>query len=386
MDSEALARKYRPRRFPDVSGQGPQAEVLYRMCQRGSLPDAMIFTGPRGSGKTSTARIVASAVNCKAEPGDPAVWPCLDCAACRSVWEVNSLDYIEIDAASNGGVEQVRALKDQLTYSSSARRTVVVLDEAHSMSRDAFNALLKLLEEPPAGVHFILITTEAARILATVASRCIPFRFGRLAPAVIQARLEAICAAEGLEAGPGLLQAIAEDADGALRDGVMALDRLSRVGICDLARYRLLTGDTDYAPSLVEAMVSGDHAALYGRLDGVLAANGDFAAVGARLVSCLRDLLVLLGGGQITAQGEALDARAQLASRLDVARVSRAMQVLWELQTRVGKVSPRSSLELACSVCLDALRAPQAPPAASNGHSNGHGRALSLTEMGDWQP
>jgi DNA polymerase III subunit gamma/tau len=386
MDSEALARKYRPRRFPDVAGQGPVAEVLYRMCLRDSLPDAMIFIGPHGTGKTSTARILAAAVNCKAEPGDPQSWPCLDCPACRSVWAVSSLDYIEIDAASNGGVEQVRGLKEQLTYASSASRTVVVLDEAHSMSRDAFNALLKVLEEPPPGVHFILVTTEPARILPTVASRCIPFRFDRLTPGVIRAWLEAVCAAEGLEAGPGLLQAIAEDADGALRDGVMALDRLARVGITDLARYRLLTGDTDYAPALVDAMVSGDHAAMYARLDSVLAVNGDFAAVGIRLVSCLRDLLVLLGGGRVAAQGEALEARTQLAARLDVARVSRAMQVLWELQTRVGRVSPRSSLELACSVCLDALRAPQAPPAASNGHSNGHGRTLSLTEMGDWQP
>jgi DNA polymerase III subunit gamma/tau len=380
---ESLALRYRPRRFAEVAGQTPSVAVLYQMCVRGTIPEALLFHGFRGAGKTTTARIVAAALNCKAGPGPADRWPCLECPSCEAVWNGSSLDFLEVDAASNGGKEEVDRLREIVAYSSSAARRVVVLDEAHSMSRDAFNSLLKVLEEPPPGVVFVLLTTERAKILPTVDSRCTPFRFGRLPAAVIAQRLSWICQQESIPAEPALLSVIAEGADGAMRDAVMSLDQMHRVGIYDLARYQALTGVTDFAPGLVAAMVRGDQAAMFGQLDAVLETSGDFTAVSAGLVSCLKDLLVLLGGGTISAQGSALASRQALASRLDAVRVGSAMRVLWELRTRVSRVDPRSSLELACVVCSERLRPSQAsvvvPGAAPS--VNGHGRPMTLDQM-----
>jgi DNA polymerase III subunit gamma/tau len=381
-DLESLALRYRPRRFSEVAGQTPSVAVLYQMCFRGTVPDAMLFHGNHGSGKTTTARIVAAALNCKAGPGPADSWPCLECPSCRAVWNDSSLDYIEVDAASNGGKEEINRLRETVAYSSSVARRVVVLDEAQSMSREAFNALLKELEEPPPGVVFILLTTERGKILPTVDSRCTPFRFGRLPASVISARLAWICQQESITAEPELLAVIAEDAGGAMRDAIMSLDQLHRVGIYDLARYQVLTGITDFAPGLVDAMLRGNDAEMYARLDAVLERDGDFSAVSAGLVHCFRDLLVLLAGGTISAQGSALAARQSLASRLDAVRVGKAMTVAWELRTRVSRADPRSSLELFCKVCSERLRPPQAQPAV-NGHalSNGHRGPMTLEQM-----
>jgi len=369
----SLALRYRPRRFCDVAGQGPVSAVLYRMCYRGKVPSAMLFCGCHGTGKTSTARIVAAALNCKQEPGPAECWPCLECPSCRAVWAGSGLDVIEVDAASNGGKDEVKRLQEEVSYSSSGARRVVVLDEAHSMSRDAFNALLHLLEEPPPGVTFILATTERSKILRTVDSRCMPFRFTRLSPEVIAQRLAWICEQEKIPAEPDLLRAIAETADGALRDAVMSLDQMASVGIYDAARYRTLTGDYDFAPWLIQDMLSGD-AEMFIGLDRILEQNGDFALVSARLVSCFKDLLVLLGGGQVSVQGEALETRRMLASRLDAARVGAAMRVLWELRTRAPRTEPRSALELAVKVCSEKLRPQVAVPVNGHAAGNGNGR------------
>jgi DNA polymerase-3 subunit gamma/tau len=382
---ESLALRYRPRQFADVSGQTASVAILYQMCMRDRMPVASLLHGCRGSGKTSTARITAAAMNCKADPGPPDRWPCLECPSCRAIGDGSSLDVIEVDAASNGGVAEVQRLREDLMYSSSGARRVVLLDEAHSMSRNAFNALLKVLEEPPPGVAFILLTTDPSKILYTVASRCIRFPFRRLTPQLIAARLAWICRQEDIPAQDSLLLAIAEQADGAMRDAVNTLDQLSSVGIHDLARYLMLTGDTDYAPRLIDAMVLGDHALLFSRLEAVLQQDGDFAAVSARLITCLRDLLVLLGGGVLTAQGEALDARQRLAGRLDVTRVGAALRVLWDLRTRVARTTPRADLELAAVMVSERLRGPQisqtmvSVPGSGNG--NGHGTPADISQL-----
>jgi DNA polymerase III subunit gamma/tau len=373
---EALALRFRPRRFAEVAGQTPSIAVLYQMCVRRRVPSALLFYGSHGSGKTTSARITAAALNCKAEPGPADAWPCLECPECEAVWNDSGFYFMEVDAASNGTVDRVRDIRDTVQYSTGTARRVVLLDEAHSMSRDAGNALLKVLEEPPPGTTFILCTTERSKILKTVDSRCVPFRFGQLPADVIAQRLAWICQQASIPAESGLLAAIAEAAGGAMRDAVMALDQLSSVGIFDLARYQMLTGDTDFAPSLIEAALAGDNAVLFGRLDQVLQQNGDFSAVSARLVHCLRDLLVLLSGGTVTAQGASLEARRALAARLDPVRVGKAMTVLWELQTRAARTDPRASLELACVVVAERLRSSQPGPApAVNGHS------LTLSQM-----
>lgn len=369
--SDELALRYRPHRFGDVAGQTPVVAVLYRMAATGRVPVALLFEGVRGSGKTSMARILASAMNCETERGPAHEWPCTTCPSCKSVAAGNSLDVMEIDAASNGTVEKIKEIKDRLLYQPAGRKTVVLLDEAHSMSQAAYNQLLKTLEEPPPDTVFVLLTTEAHKILPTVLSRCMVFSFKRLPVQVIADRLLVICGDAGLTADQELLVRIAERADGAMRDAVMLLDQLTRVGISDLARYRVLMRETDFAPALVDAMLAGEHGLALERLDGVLIENADFGAIGAALVACLRDILRLLGGGTVTAQGEALAARQALAAQAEAPRVVAAMRVLWDLRIRGGKQDPRSALELAVVMCAERLARPaQAPPqlASVNGH------------------
>jgi len=366
-EHEPLALKYRPRRFLDVAGQRRSTAVLYSMARQRSLPKGLLLTGQHGSGKTTTARILAAAVHCQAEPGRPDVWPCLTCPACRAVGNGSHLGVLEIDAAGNGGVNDIRNITEMVSFGG----LVVLLDEAHSMSKDAGNALLKVLEEPPPGTIFILLTTDPAKILPTVVSRCMTFVFRRLSPAVIAERLQYICRAEDFNAEPELLREIADRSDGAMRDAIMKLDQMASVGVTSLELYRKFEGETDFGPPLVDAMISGDHAALFARLDSVLEECGDFALISDRVTDCLTDVLRLLSKGEVSAQGGPLAARQALARRLDTARVVKAMTVLWDLKTKVGRVgTPRSALSLAAVMCSERLCAAR-PSSPANGHANG---------------
>lgn len=367
---EDLALKYRPVRFEDVVGQRPVAATLYRMVHLGTVPQALLFTGNRGCGKTSTARILGMALNCTEERK-----PCGSCASCKAVAGQTSLAVLEVDAASNGGVAEVRELRNMVQYGSPGSHRVVMLDEAHAMSGPAFNALLKVLEEPPPGTVFVLLTTEESKIMGTVASRCMRFGFDRIPVAAIYGRLQEICAAEGVQAEPQMLQAIAERADGGMRDAVKALDQALSAGIRDYATYAALRGESDFAPGLVVAMAKGDHADLFAGLDEVLSRTGDFGKVSSALVRCLRDLLVLQSSGALACQGHALSVRQALAQRLTPAQVVAALRVMWDLKTKVRATDPRAALELAVTMCATALgpkprtavlaAVPQAPPAAA---------------------
>lgn len=357
--TEGLALRYRPQRFSEVAGQTPSVAVLYRMAALGNIPDAMIFSGCHGSGKTTSARILASALNCEAGPGPADRWPCLECSNCKATAGGASLDVIEVDAASNGGVAEIRKIREMVQYASTAPYQVILLDEAQSMSRDAFNALLKVLEEPPPGTVFILLTTEPGKIIPPVKSRCMTFPFSQIPPQVIAARLTWICQQEHQQVDPELLTAIAEQADGAMRDAVMSLDQVLRVGITDLGRWRLLSGVMDFAPGLVESMASGNHAQLFARLEEVLLVNADYALIASRIVACLRDILILRAGGVPMAQGTALILRQALARSIDEQRAAAAMRVLWDLRIRAPRIEPRSSLELALVMCSERLAVPK---------------------------
>lgn len=353
--ADGLALRYRPRTFADVSGQAHVVGALYRMAYLNTLPDALIFQGPRGTGKTSTVRIISAAANCEAPPGKPDEWPCGVCPSCKAIADETSLDVLEIDAASNGRVDEIRRIKELVQYQAMGNRHMVLLDEAQSMTRDAFNAVLKVLEEPPPDTIFALLTTEPNKIPKTVFSRCMRFNFRRLTAPVIAARLTVICQQEGITVQPELLYVLAERADGALRDAVMLLDQAVRAGVHDLERYQLVMGESDYGPALVDRMVSGQPELLYPLLDAALIETGDFDLIAGGIVSCLRDILVLLGGGVIAAQGQGLAMRMHLASRLDAPRVVAAMRVLWDLRTKAARTDPRSSLELAALMCLEKL-------------------------------
>ena len=258
------------------------------------------------------------ALNCESADQSADRWPCGTCPSCLAVLAHNSLDVLEVDAASNGGVEAVRGLRDLVAYGSPGQWKMVLLDEAHAMSANAFNALLKILEEPPDHTVFVLLTTEPGKILPTVASRCMQFTFRRITVPEIAGRLARICQLEQIAAEPGLLAAIADRADGAMRDAVMLLDQAHCTLVAEgltLENFAKVFGKSDYVLPLVAAMASGDYPAVYAALEEALAQAGEPSAVTSRLVDCLTDLLRLRCGGEVTAQGTPLEARRQLAGR-----------------------------------------------------------------------
>jgi DNA polymerase-3 subunit gamma/tau len=227
VDYLVLARKYRPQAFEEVVGQESVTTTLRNALASGRVAHAYLFSGPRGVGKTTTARILAKALNC--EQGDgPTPSPCHQCGSCRGIAKGDDIDVIEIDAASNTGVDDIRALRDNVRYAPArARFKVYIVDEVHMLSRSAFNAFLKTLEEPPPHVKFIFCTTEPHRLPDTIHSRCQRFDFRRISTDDIVRRLEQICKAEGVEAGQAALRLIARSSKGGMRDSETLLDQLT---------------------------------------------------------------------------------------------------------------------------------------------------------------
>ena len=218
---QALYRKWRPKTFSDVVGQEHVTETLQRQVAEGRLSHAYLFTGTRGTGKTTCAKILAKAVNCEhPENGNP----CNKCQSCLGIESGGFLDVMELDAASNNGVDHVRALRDEAIYSpAQVKKRVYIIDEVHMLSIAAFNALLKILEEPPEHLMFILATTELHKVPATILSRCQRFAFRRILPREIVGRLNYIAEQEGIDLRPDGAELLAHIADGALRDALACL-------------------------------------------------------------------------------------------------------------------------------------------------------------------
>ena len=225
---QALYRKYRPAAFSDVVGQSHITRTLQRQVAENRTSHAYLFTGSRGTGKTTCAKILARAVNCE-NPQDGN--PCGTCAACIALEEGNSLDVLELDAASNNGVDQVRALRDEAVYPpANVRKRVYIVDEVHMLSTSAFNALLKILEEPPEHLMFILATTELHKVPATILSRCQRYAFRRISPADIAARLRRVAELEHIPLTDDGAELLARLAEGAMRDGLSLLDQCAASG------------------------------------------------------------------------------------------------------------------------------------------------------------
>ena len=236
---QALYRKYRPQTFDDVVGQGAVTQTLKTQLNTGKMSHAYLFTGSRGTGKTSCAKILAKAVNCL-NPVDGN--PCNCCAACRSIDAGSCMDVLEIDAASNNGVDNVRDLRDDAIYSpSQVKKRVYIIDEVHMLSISAFNALLKIIEEPPEHLLFILATTELHKVPATILSRCQRFSFRRISQEDIAARLQYVAYQENIDLDDSAARVIARMADGGMRDGLSLLDQ------CATATAGELTSDRVYA-------------------------------------------------------------------------------------------------------------------------------------------
>lgn len=260
MVTQALYNKWRAQTFDDILGQEHITRTLKNQLKAGRVGHAYLFTGLRGTGKTSTARILAKAVNCVGGTDDP---PCNRCPICRSITEGRSLDLIEIDAASNRGIDEIRALRDGVNFSPhESRYKVYVIDEVHMLTNEAFNALLKTLEEPPPHVIFILCTTEPHRLPDTILSRCQRFDFHRGSVSAVLGKLRLICEREGIAISPDALEMIARRGGGSFRDAESLLDQLAAYGSTEITT-ELVQGVLGSVPSVlvlqwVKSLVTGD--------------------------------------------------------------------------------------------------------------------------------
>ena len=305
----ALARRYRPRRFSELLVQDHVAAVLRGAVLRDRVGHGYLLTGPRGVGKTTAARILAMALNCERKATmDPPGEPCGECAGCQRIWTGGaSLDVVEIDAASNRGVDDARDLRERAMYAASeaGHHKVYIVDEAHMLTREAWNALLKILEEPPPGVVFVFATTEPQKIAqaaAPVLSRLQRFDFHRIGPTVIRKRLVEVLAAERIEAEDDALTLIARHSDGGMRDALSVLDQCLSLeeGKITAARVRVVLGiveDELYA-ELLALVAERRPAAVFPLIERLMDAGADLATFLAGTGEVLRALLMLLLGSE----------------------------------------------------------------------------------------
>ncbi len=371
MAAQALYRRWRPQTFEDVVGQTHIIQTLRNALAAGRIAHAYLFAGPRGTGKTTIARILARAVNCTAP--DPADRPCGECHACRSLAEGRSLDLIEIDAASHTSVDNVRDLIEKVQFApTETRYKVYIIDEVHMLSTSAFNALLKTLEEPPPHALFFLATTESHKIPATILSRCQRFTFYRIPLGEMIEHLSHICEAEGFNVEPAALEAIARYAQGGLRDAISLLDQMVAFGgeTVTLAQVQAVLGTA--ADAAVEVLA--DHIAARDSSAGLRVVNQaidggvDPRQLTAQLLEYLRGLLLIQHGSAalLNVTPETLERMEAQARRIPPAALVRAIKVFGDAaQAQRGGLQPQLPLELAVvEAVLDLSHAPAATPPA----------------------
>ena len=357
MPAQAIYRKWRPQLWDEVVGQEHVVTTLRNALRTDHVAHAYLFAGPRGCGKTTSARLVAKAVNCL-HP-DPAQRPDNTCAHCVAMTEGRFLDLIEIDGASNNGVENIRELRDNVNFApSQGRYKVYIIDEVHMLSGGAFNALLKTLEEPPPHVIFILATTETHKIPATVSSRCQRFEFRRIPVSEMVRRLKSLCEHEGLQVEEAALELLARQATGALRDAEVLLDQLAGAGqVISLAQAQELlgTGANAAVQRLAEALAARDLPAGLEAVNQALDAGADPRQLARQTVDHLRQvLLVRLGNAALVeAPAELRPVLARQAERLDVGALLQAIRAFNTAGNDArGGWQPQLPLELAVVECL----------------------------------
>jgi DNA polymerase-3 subunit gamma/tau len=276
MSSQVLARKYRPRKFSEMVGQAHVVQALGNALAQGRLHHAYLFTGTRGIGKTTVSRILAKSLNCTGPDGRGGITaePCGACSACTEIDADRSLDYVELDAASNRGIDEVRDLIERATYKpATGRFKVFMIDEAHQLTKDAFNALLKTLEEPPEHLKFVLATTDPDKMLPTVLSRCLQFNLKPMAPDTVREHLRAVLVAEGVGFDEGALRLLGRAARGSMRDALSLTDQAIAYGAGVLAepavRQMLGAVDRSRAAALVQALAARDAGAVLAEIDAL---------------------------------------------------------------------------------------------------------------------
>lgn len=325
----SLALTYRPRRFADVVGQNHVTVVLRALCDRDALPTSLVFAGSHGTGKTTAARIFAASVLCdEAVEGDA----CGECDSCCEVQQGSNPNVIEVDAASNGGVAEVSRIQELLLYSHGSA-TVVILDEAQSMSREANNALLKTLEEPPDGVCFLLLTTEPDKLLPTVRSRSMSFDFRPIPLEAVVGRLQAVCEAEGKEVDTDVLTVLAKRSGGHLREALVLLEQCLAVSVSTLSEYVDVFGVSDPSYDIIRCVAHGDLEAALNLTEKFFQSSGDGKLFADQIVQSLLTLSRAAVGGDATHDYVAL---SQIVPR---PAILSALHVMWDFTDRARHVT-----------------------------------------------
>lgn len=354
---QALYRKWRPRTFDDVVGQEHITETLKRQVESGRLSHAYLFTGTRGTGKTTCAKLLARAVNCEhPENGSP----CNHCPACQGIENGSILDVLELDAASNNRVDDIRAILDEASYTpASVKKRVYIVDEVHMLSAQAFNALLQILEEPPEHLMFILATTEIHKVPATIKSRCQQFSFKRIQADSIAARLRYVAEQEGLKLTAEGAALLARLADGGMRDALSLLDQCvgsdAEIGEEEILTTLGLAGNVDTA-NLMSAVAAGETESVLTQLNRLYAGGKELSALLGELATLTRDLLIRKTapgtGASLMTGGFDSGVLKELAAVLPVPRLIQMLSVL----QRVSADLPRSAnRRVDVELCLLAL-------------------------------
>ena len=354
MAYEVIARKWRPQTFADVVGQDHVVKTLQNAIASERLAHAYLFVGPRGIGKTSIARIFAKSLNCSE---GPTLTPCGTCDVCKEIAAGTSLDVLEIDGASNNGVEQVRELRDTVKFAPTrGQYKIFIIDEVHMLSTAAFNALLKTLEEPPSYVKFLFATTEPQKILPTVISRCQRFDLRRIPIPQIVERLNLIANSEDVKVEDKALLAIARGAEGGLRDAESALDQLISFCGSEIVEEDVLSvfGLVSLAAleTLAEAVLKGDIPAVILQIASLDEAGKDFQRLVVELMEHFRNILVCQHVEAKTAVADLTEAQSEVLRRhsemTDSARVLRIIDVLSDVDDRMRfALSKRTLMETA---------------------------------------
>ncbi|HEX7740285.1 MAG TPA: DNA polymerase III subunit gamma and tau, partial [Marmoricola sp.] len=360
----ALYRRYRPESFAEVIGQEHVTEPLRQALANDRVNHAYLFSGPRGCGKTTSARILARTLNCEKAPVSD---PCGECQSCRDLARggPGSIDVIEIDAASHGGVDDARDLRERAFFAPvNSRYKVYIIDEAHMVSSQGFNALLKLVEEPPEHLKFIFATTEPEKVIATIRSRTHHYPFRLFPPKLVADYIASLCEKEGVAVEPAVLPLVARAGAGSMRDSLSVMDQLLGGAGPDGVTYQVATSLLGYTPDnlldeVVDALAASDGGTVFGVIDKVIESGQDPRRFTEDLLRRLRDLVIIAAvpdapaTGLIEAPADAAERLIAQAARFGKADLVRAADVVGAGLTEMrGATTPRLLLELICARVL----------------------------------